>query len=461
MLPFRTLFEVDHKSPHYNERNKQSIFYAESWALMHYLIIGKEGMVDRLGKFVDLLSTSASKEDAFQQAFQMTFEEMEKELRNYVQKDRYNVLQGHFRQKLETDKTMTSAPISEAEAQAYLGDLLLHSNRKDSEVYLEKALSLDPNLAMANGSMGMAKLRDGKPDEALKHLQKAVEANSQNYLAHYYYAMAMSRGNANGPRPVAGFAPETSAKIRKELLRAIELRPDFPASYSLLCFISLVSGEHLDEARTLLTKAFKNFPGRSDLAFMLGQLYLRTGDYKQARQHLEQVVKSNADDETRQHAQQFLTELTSVEEQLKQQTTARNAPRNETVVTRTEETPRETKPTVATTDPSSYLVDVLRKPREGETQLQGTLLRVDCVGKSIFFIVKSGEKTLRLRAAGFEGMEITTYDPKVTGEITCGVPAGAESVIVCFVAKTDARQKTDGEIKSIEFVPKTFKLTPS
>ena len=41
MLPLRTLFQVDHKSPYYNERDKQSVFYAESWALMHYLILGK------------------------------------------------------------------------------------------------------------------------------------------------------------------------------------------------------------------------------------------------------------------------------------------------------------------------------------------------------------------------------------------------------------------------------------
>ena len=35
MLPLKTLFAVDEKSPYYNERNKQSIFYAQSWALMH------------------------------------------------------------------------------------------------------------------------------------------------------------------------------------------------------------------------------------------------------------------------------------------------------------------------------------------------------------------------------------------------------------------------------------------
>ena len=54
MLPLQTLFEVDYKSPHYNEKNKQSIFYAQSWALMHYLIIGKAGKVDQLGKFMEL-----------------------------------------------------------------------------------------------------------------------------------------------------------------------------------------------------------------------------------------------------------------------------------------------------------------------------------------------------------------------------------------------------------------------
>ena len=38
MLPLPLLFQVDPKSPYYNERDKQSIFYAQSWALMHYLI---------------------------------------------------------------------------------------------------------------------------------------------------------------------------------------------------------------------------------------------------------------------------------------------------------------------------------------------------------------------------------------------------------------------------------------
>src|SRR5678816_3156471 len=67
MLPLRTLFEVDHKSPYYNEKNKQGIFYAESWALMHYLIIGKTGKLEQLGKFIELLGAKTPLEQAFQE----------------------------------------------------------------------------------------------------------------------------------------------------------------------------------------------------------------------------------------------------------------------------------------------------------------------------------------------------------------------------------------------------------
>lgn len=40
LIPMEVLFRVDHSSPYYNESNKMSIFYAESWLLTHYLMIG-------------------------------------------------------------------------------------------------------------------------------------------------------------------------------------------------------------------------------------------------------------------------------------------------------------------------------------------------------------------------------------------------------------------------------------
>ena len=470
MLPLRTLFQVDHKSPHYNERNRQSIFYAQSWALTHYLIIGKAGRAEQLGLFMDKLLAKVPMEQAFQESFQISFEAMEKELRDYVRQDRYNTVHGHFERKLETDSDLRSAPVSEAEAQAYLGDLLLHSNRKDSETYLEKALVLDPNSALGNAAMGMAKVRDGKPSDALVYLDRAITANSQNYLVHYYYAFALSQQGASESQPVNGYAPDAAVRIRQELLKAIELRPDFPESYKLLSFVSLVTGNNVDESVKLLNTALRISPGRNDLVFMLGQLYARTGDYKRAVQLLDQVTKSNADDDLRQQAQTVLTQLAAFQQQQEQYEQAQES-RGSRGTTRGAQTPtvdttieaEQTVPTetAASKDPSFYLRETLRKPSADETQLQGTLLSIECDARGIIFVVKVGPQTLRLHTPNFEQVDITTYDPEVKGDIGCGARKAAEAVVVCFKAQSNKRVKSDGVLTSIEFVPANFKLAPS
>lgn len=316
MLPLRTLFKVDEKSPYYNERDKQSVFYAESWALMHYLILGKEGQrAPQMGNFLKLIAANVPLEQAFQQAFAMSFESMEKELREYIKHDRYPVMTGQFKSKLVVETEMQTAPISEAEAQAYLGDLLLHSNRADSERYLQKALTLDPSLPMANASMAMLRLREGKIDQARQMLER-VAANSQNYLIHYYYAFALSRQSRDDQQLVSGFAPEAAAKMRAELKRAMELRPDFLESHSLLAFVNLVTNTDIDESVEMLKRALARAPGKANLVFTLAQLYMRKQNYKGARPLLEQLSGGSSEADGREQAKVMLEQLGLIEEQL-------------------------------------------------------------------------------------------------------------------------------------------------
>jgi tetratricopeptide (TPR) repeat protein len=468
MLPLRTLFEVDHKSPHYNESKKQGIFYAQSWALMHYLLIGKTGFVAPLTRFLELQEANVPLDQAFQQAFGMPFETMEKDLRNYIKQDRYNVLNGHFEKKLELDTNAQAVPLSEAEGQAYLGDLMFHSHRKDAYTYLEKAIKLDPNLGMAHASLGMAYFREGKVNEARASLERAVSLNSQNYLAHYYYAFTLSRQSEEGA-PVSAYTPEIAAKIRQHLQKAIALRPDFVESYNLLAFVSLVSGENMPEAIASLKEALKVSPGRNDFSFTLAQLYARTGDYKTAREMLEQLVKSNDNEVMQQPIESLLAQIKKIEENagryehLKRTSGASGGPPalvtvgGETTTTRSTNTPT-SEP--AQNDPSFYLRDVLRKPEAGETQLQATLIRLECDAKGIVFVIQTDKGLLRLRTASFEDVEITTYDPGVNGQITCGERKPANVVVVGYLPNTDKKIKADGILKSIEFVPTDFKLKP-
>jgi tetratricopeptide (TPR) repeat protein len=57
-LPMEKLLAVDQSSPEYNERDRTSIFYAQSWALVHYLMHGDKGVHRRrLAAYLDLIAT--------------------------------------------------------------------------------------------------------------------------------------------------------------------------------------------------------------------------------------------------------------------------------------------------------------------------------------------------------------------------------------------------------------------
>jgi tetratricopeptide (TPR) repeat protein len=460
MLPLKTLFAVDQSSPHYNERNKQTIFYAQSWALVHYLIIGKKvGQVEQLGKFLRLVDAKTPVDQAFQQAFGVPFETMEKDLRNYVNGNKYYSLTGHFEKKLEVDTTAEAIPLTDAEVQAYLGDLLLHSHRTDAYTYLERAVKLDPNLAMANTSLGMAYFREGKVNEAHASLERAVAANSKNYLAHYYYAFTLSRSGPGGGPTIAGYPADVAAKIREHLEKAIALRPDYPESYSLLAFVSLVTGKGIDESIMSMKKITASLPGRHDLTFMLAQLYLEKGERKLAREMLEQVVKLSADEEVRRDAAGLLSDISNFEKATQKaaedekQSAHAAADENQVII-------QPSNKPAPPPDPSAYLREALRPPKAGETQVQGTLARIECDAKGMVFVVQAGATLLRLRATGFSDIELTTYDPSMRGDISCGERKPANVVVIAYVVNADTKLKINGILKSIEFVPSDFKLKP-
>lgn len=464
MLPLRKLFEINHESPYYNEGDKQSIFYAESWALMHYLILGKDGERKlQLSKFVNLLSAGTPMEQAFQDAFAMTFEAMEKELRAYIQRDRYPIISGSFQTKVDYDSAMESASVTEAEAQAYLGDLLLKSNRADAEAYLQRALALDPNLAMANASLGLLRVRQGKSDEARRHLERAVAASSQNYLIHYYYAYVLSREGSRDMETVLGFPGETAFTMRAQLKLAIKLRPDFLESYGLLAFVNLVTETDLNETTEQLKRVLASSPDRNDLLFMLAQLYMRQEDFKAARQTIEKLKADASDADMRRRAQRLLAQLDSVETQLARIRKERD---EHASASRDGPTPSDASGATVETlvlenyDPATALRESLRKPATGEKQIQGTLTRIDCDAKGITFVVKVTDRLLKLGTDSFRHMEIVTFSDDTRGQITCGPRKPENNVVVAYVPSTDPRPRVDGLVKSVEFVPADFKLKP-
>jgi FimV-like protein len=311
LLPLAALFAVDRASADYNERERSGIFNAQSWALVHYLMTANGGRRQlQLLRFIEMTAAGAPHEKSFRQSFKTDYETLEAELREYVRREDFPVRNTQFEDRLNVVADLQSLPLTDADAHYFLGDLLLHINRYDDAArHLQKAVALNPRAASASASLGMVRVRQGQGAEARRLLQHAVSLAPDNYLAHYYYAYAISREEMDAEQEINAYADDAAQIMRRALRRAIALKPDFAESYRLLAFINLVTGEQLPEAVELLRHGLRLSPGRPDLTFILAQVYLRMKDTNAARATLHQLVNSGASPRLRARAQTLLDRM--------------------------------------------------------------------------------------------------------------------------------------------------------
>jgi hypothetical protein len=189
LLPLATLFAVDHSSPYYNEQSKGSIFYAESWALTHYFMVGsgKDESKKSLDDFLAFLREGVDPATATTRAFG-DLNLLQEQLAEYIQQDRFNyrIVKGST----EVDDDFTVGQLSPADSAALRGDFMIYNQRQsDARALLQEALAEDPNNAQAAESMGFLEFRQGHHAEAGKWLAQAVKLNSKSYLANYYFAV--------------------------------------------------------------------------------------------------------------------------------------------------------------------------------------------------------------------------------------------------------------------------------
>ena len=109
-------------------------------------------------------------------------------------------------------------------------------------------------------------------------------------------------------------------------------------------------------------------------------------------------------------------------------------------------------------DPSDTLREAIRKPAAGETQMQGSLARIDCDAKGITFIIRVDARLFKLGTDSFSDVDFTSFSEDAGGQITCGPRKPENNVIVSYLPATNARQKVDGVLKALDFVPQDFKL---
>ena len=312
LLPLTTLFAVDVTSPFYHEENKGNIFYAESWALTHFLFLQDFGKPEgRLRVYVRHLMSGESSIVAAQNAFG-DLGKLQAALSAYINSGEYRPLTMALQNAVD-EKTLPVEAIPTADADAVRADVLARNGRNQEAEALDKAVLAEaPESAQAHESMGMIELREGNQGAAEKWFSEAVALHSTDFLSYYYAGALNLRDVRSG-----------SASAAEDLRECLRMNPHFAPALVSLSQFDAVHAEKLDEAMELSLRAVQMDPRNLEYRLNASEVRVARKELPSAIAGLQVTLKLARTPEERARVENRLEEVKSYQDQLTKGNTAR------------------------------------------------------------------------------------------------------------------------------------------
>jgi tetratricopeptide (TPR) repeat protein len=296
LVPLAELLSADRSSHWLTQETDISIFDANAWALVHYILFGEERAFATKGdRFNQLLLAGTDPRVAMEEAFG-DMKPYYDGMRRYVERSLFT----YVRALVAVDtrpEVYAVRPLSPAEAAVVRGEMLVATDRPvEARAAAGEAAKSDP--ASPGPSEIEAELldRENRRAEAKAAYAKAAETGSKR--AHVYYRLAQLEWV-----PQADQAANERQAATLEKARALD-----PGSADTLSFladvrVNLGQGE---EALALAKKAVEIEPAESYHRLTLARAlwHLRRPD--EAVQAAQSALQAADDDSERKQAQEFL-----------------------------------------------------------------------------------------------------------------------------------------------------------
>ncbi len=463
LIPFKDFLNVTNYSLA-GGGHSRSIFYAQAWAFIHFLIHGNNGVnSDGLNKYVSLLQRNIDEEKAFREAFSTDYASMERDLQKYLKKNSYVGTVFDLGKKLTFDTEMSAAPVSEADANAYLGDLLYHGQEYTSaEKYLNRALEIEPGSSFAQTSLGLVKMRQRNFAEAKKLLESAIAAPTADHYTHYSYAQVVSRESTDEFGYVKSFPESDFKSMKASLKRSIELKPDFAESYRLLAWVNSVNGVDLKEAEQILFAALKIQPGNEHYILLMARIMMNQQRFADARTLADRIAKTASNPEMKSEAEQLLSAMVQMEAANKfneQQRTSMEAMgiRRQQLVARETISPEEAERIDAEREIRN-LNRIVETPKDGEKQVVGRFKKITCSGGAVRYEFESETGPILLTSADFQSISMQILHTGTANlEVGCNAKIENELVVANYRPADEKKLKSLGVLTAVSFVPANFR----
>lgn len=288
LMSLEQLFAVDQNSPVIRQGEHTGLFYAQSWALLHYLYFGESKIpADIRTAFVGRVLANQYKDvNAMRQGFQKTFgldyTEMLKRLERYATSGRYGWGKLPW-PSIPTVASYTARSVPVSEMRLRLAELALRINRSPQaklallQVREQKLADTRPLEAL-----GADALRDGDEQSARERWKESVDLGTRNPAI--FRELGLMEGRAVFSQFDVHFRvpAEKADRIREYLLRAIEYSPEQTDVYEMLAWVEAFAPEPSIKNVTTVQRAYPSLTRKERTAMALAFVRVRLGKNEEA-----------------------------------------------------------------------------------------------------------------------------------------------------------------------------------
>src|SRR5256714_6191945 len=452
LIPLRELLEVTETSPLYNEGSRRSVFYAESWALVHYLMMAVPNGVSILNTYAAAMAAGQSRDAAFNAAFGKSIADVERELREYIGRPIFKSLKYTFAERIETAPLGPARSMSRAETDGWLGDLQRRIGRTDeARARIEAAVAGDPAASAPQLALGLLRLNESRKTDAWAALEKAAMLAPDDFAAQFVYAVSLLREVASDQHDDA-----MPARARAALIKATALNPSSADAFAWLAYANMQDASTLGEAVSAIARAIALAPGRLEFRLPYADLAVLRGAIDFAKPVLTDLASAASDPTVRDGAKQRLETIARLGPRSEPARTADPAaPPSEPLSRRGSTAPRD----VDAPREAAIQGPVLRTVLAGEERAFGALLRVDCSPNPVRFHVQTRDRLVIAAAARMEDVELTQFTDQRDFSLACGQRTPPNNVYLTWRPR-DARDGSAPDIAgtavAVEFMPKNY-----
>jgi tetratricopeptide (TPR) repeat protein len=410
-----------HVTPTPYENTRHTLFYAQSWMVMHYLISREK--LPQVGTYFDLVENQKLPVDqAVQKAFGMSIPQFDKEVRDYFHSldPLFKALDlssapgalemSGFTQSMAApvgpgDVGMNAKDVQLSEALALEAEMAerVAEHRKESVTEL-KALVADPKMesAIAHRALAWDLMQDKKFEEATEELGKATDIDRNDAWSRYYLALVKYHAAEGSGQEFHGLG-----NMMQDLRAVLDWYPDFAQAYAMLA-MARIEGGGTNSALEAIRAAIQLSPRNESYSLVLAKVYEAGKHWDQATEVLTQL-KASHNPQIVKAAKKGLEDLPTLKKYgiLPQESANQLPPQSKEPALNTASAEPD-KDQSETPPPTAQEKEPDKRP---VLFMKGTLIKVECTkpGEAVM-TVSNGKRSLKLRTDNYKSLLLMGAD---------------------------------------------------